>query len=141
MAKLTVRDKNELYAKPIELEIEVYDTTLETLLLDSHDLKLYGHDTVEEFVSANDSYDNLDVLRRVPDSVEVLSGSRLDILVRTSNGLLNLMSQVYLRDDLTKSILHRVQEKLEKPNVFDEDMLEDIYEIDSMDMALKILGK
>lgn len=123
------------------MEYAIYENTLETILLDSNDFTLYGYETVEDFVKANVSNHNKDILIKHPYSIEMIQGGRLDILYRTHDFMLTTLKDLYWKDNLEVSLLDRLADYLEKIDFDDnDDFLEELYTLDCLEDALQLLG-
>lgn len=79
-----------IFNKPVTFEI--YDVTLEDMMLDSNDGTLFGAKSIDELnqiVLSNEQkkffIENYEV--------EMINGGRLDILARTPNGIIQQMKQ------------------------------------------------
>lgn len=73
---------------------------------------LFGYATVEGYIENNNYEDNLEILKRFPDSIEPVEGGRLDVLLRTNPKVLAELEDYRLEyDNLT--VLERLIKILE----------------------------
>ena len=90
--------------EPIKIKFEVYDTALETKYLDSRDWTYYGYKTLQELEENVDNDLSLRIFQELYHSTRLLSGGRLDVLIRTPVRMLNYLARipsVYESDDQT----------------------------------------
>lgn len=139
--ELIVKDTHHILNKEVLMEFAIYEDTLEMMISDSNDFTLYGYETVEEFVKANISKHNKEILIKHPYSTEMIRGGRLDILYRTHDFILTTLKDLYWKDNLEVSLLDRLADYLYKIDFDDnDDFLEDLHTLYSLEDALQLLG-
>lgn len=96
--------------KWLKLTYKISKEILENRLEDD---KLFGYDSVEDYKYNNNFENNLTLLKRYPDDIEIVSGGRLDIIARTPVETLYELSDYRLeKDNLT--LLERLIEVLKE---------------------------
>lgn len=138
--KLSITETHAILNRPVNIEFEVYKSVLENMLEDSHDFKLFGYDTVEAFVEANNSDYNKEILVKNPYNTEMVSGGRLDILYRTHPINLDRLNNLYWGNNKEDSLLKRLADGLEAVDC-DDESLEFSYDIDTVEDAILMLNE
>lgn len=80
--------------EPIKIKFEVYDTALESKYLDSRDWTYYGYKTLQELEENVDKDLSLRIFQELYHSTRILSGGRLDVLLRTPVRTLNHLAKI-----------------------------------------------
>lgn len=80
----------------IKLSYKISKEILESKIVDG---TLYGYTSIEEFISEHSVEDSLELLKRYPDDIKMVSGGRLDIIARTSPEVLFELSDYRLQND------------------------------------------
>lgn len=116
--------------EPIKIKFEVYDTALESKYLDSRDWTYYGYKTLQELEENVDNELSLRILQELYHSTRLLSGGRLDVLLRTPVRVLRLMSELNFTEDTGVTVLQIAYNELKELNVDDFEFLEEFKTVD-----------
>ena len=116
--------------EPITVKFEVYDTALESRYLDSRDWTYYGYSSLQELEDNMDNNLSLRILQELYHSTRLLSGGRLDVLLRTPVRVLRLMSELNFTEDTGVTVLQIAYNELKELNVDDFEFLEEFKSVD-----------
>ena len=115
---------------PITVKFEVYDTALESKYFDSRDWTYYGYSSLQELEDNMDNNLSLRILQELYHSTRLLSGGRLDVLLRTPVRVLRLMSELNFTEDTGVTVLQIAYNELKELNVDDFEFLEEFKSVD-----------
>lgn len=116
--------------EPITVKFKVYDTALESKSLDSRDWTYYGYKTLQELEENVDNELSLRISQELYHSTRLLSGGRLDVLLRTPVRVLRLMSELNFTEDTGVTVLQLAYNELKELNVDDFEFLEEFKTVD-----------
>lgn len=116
--------------EPITVKFEVYDTALESKYFDSRDWTYYGYSSLQELEDNMDNNLSLRIFQELYHSTRLLSGGRLDVLLRTPIRVLRLMSELNFTEDTGVSVLQIAYNELKELNVDDFEFLEEFKSVD-----------
>ena len=116
--------------EPITVKFEVYDTALESKYFDSRDWSYYGYKTLQELEENVDNDLSLRIFQELYHSTRLLSGGRLDVLLRTPVRVLRLMSELNFTVDTGVTVLQLAYNELKELYVDDFEFLEEFKTVD-----------
>lgn len=116
--------------EPIKIKFEVYDTALESKYFDSRDWTYYGYKTLQELEENVDNELSLRICQELYHSTRLLSGGRLDVLLRTPVRVLRIMSELNFTEDTGVTVLQLAYNELKELHEDDFGFLEEFKTVD-----------
>jgi len=126
--------------KMLKVKFKISQETIENVMNNSDDGTIFGTESIEKLKFGNTNDTNLLILKRLPDSIEILEGGRVDILMRTPETRLQQLNDFMLEGDRL-TVYERLAETLKRVETGSSlgEEIKMLISIESLDDALRIL--